>query len=89
MAFPDRVVRIPVDASIPAGLKTALILAETLLRNCVGFQPISCALRIACAAKICVGDPFAHLESPPPPLALARQRLILRLDWSGSLIQVN
>ena len=38
-------------ASKPAGFMTEATEAETLLRYCTGFQPMSAALRIACAAN--------------------------------------
>ena len=38
-------------ASKPAGLITLPIEAETLLRKCSGFQPISAIFLIACAAN--------------------------------------
>ena len=41
----------PLAFSSPAGLSTEPTECETLLRMCTGFQPISAALRIACAAN--------------------------------------
>src|SRR5206468_631906 len=41
----------PCAASMPAGLITLPIEAETLLRKCSGFQPISAFFLIACAAN--------------------------------------
>src|SRR5207253_1941524 len=39
------------DASRPAGLSTEPTEFDTLLSRCTGFQPISCAFLIACAAN--------------------------------------
>src|SRR5688572_27297979 len=41
----------PCTFSKPAGFIVVLTWAETLLRYCTGFQPISAALRIDCAAN--------------------------------------
>ena len=42
----------PTDFSIPAGRITKPTELDTLLRICVGFQPMSSALRIVCAANL-------------------------------------
>src|SRR5215470_2621955 len=43
--------RMPLEASRPAGLSTDPTEFDTLFRRCTGFQPISCAFLIACAAN--------------------------------------
>src|SRR3954453_22714859 len=50
-SFTKAVEMIPIPASIPATSITDEIQIETLLRNLVGFHPISWAFRIACAAN--------------------------------------
>src|SRR5229473_5978190 len=46
----QQVDRIPLAFSSPAGFSAIPIEVATLFRMCTGFQPISAALRIACAA---------------------------------------
>src|SRR6185503_13317542 len=41
----------PFDASRPAGFSTDESDDDTLLRKCVGFQPMSCDFLIACTAN--------------------------------------
>src|SRR5215469_6234029 len=43
--------RIPFELSNPAGLRTEPMEADTLLRRCNGFQPISETFLVACAAN--------------------------------------
>src|SRR5712671_7786528 len=50
-SFAKAVEMMPVPASSPATSITDEIQIETLLRNLVGFHPISWAFRIACAAN--------------------------------------
>ena len=57
----------PCAFSKPAGLITPPTEAETLLRNCSGFQPISATFLIACAANFGV----VMLTKMSAPVALA------------------
>ena len=58
---------IPADLSRPAGASTAPTDADTALRYCSGFQPVSYALRIAWAANLGV----AMLKKTSAPEALS------------------
>src|SRR5688572_13110812 len=51
-SLPYCVVMIPTDLSRPAGVSTEPTEDDTLFSRCTGFQPMSCALRIACAANL-------------------------------------
>ena len=53
----------PCAASRPAGSITAAVECETLFRKCTGFQPISCALRMAWAAAFGVAT-FRNASAP-------------------------
>ena len=55
--------RIPLAFSSPAGLSTEPTEFEMLARNWTGFQPISAAFRIACAANF--GDASLKKMSAP------------------------
>src|SRR4051812_45557651 len=50
-SFKYAVVKISLEASKPAGFRTEPTEFETLLRKCSGFQPISAAFLMACAAN--------------------------------------
>src|ERR1041384_3242842 len=59
--------RMPLDASSPAGLSTEPTEFDTLFRRCTGFQPISAAFLIACAANF--GVVTLKNTSAPEPLS--------------------
>src|SRR6185436_5511515 len=50
-SLPYCVVMMPTDLSRPAGVSTEPTERDTLFSRCSGFQPESCAVRIACAAN--------------------------------------
>src|SRR5713226_3708576 len=50
----QKVDRMPLEFSNPAGCNAPLIVVATLFRKCTGFQPISAALRIAYAAYFAI-----------------------------------
>src|SRR3954468_5656489 len=67
------------EASNPAGFSTEPTEFDTLLSRCTGFQPISCAFLIACAANFGV----VTLKKTSAPEAF---RLMICESTVGSLV---
>ena len=60
----------PTAFSGPAGCITELIQMATLERKNIGFQPMSCALRMACAANFGVAARMKVLAPAPCRVAI-------------------